>query len=197
MIKAVVLDICGVTVRTDFQKSCAIIGARYGIDPDTFWAELRNKPWWHDFTLGIMAPEAFWQHLSGRLGVEVDGAFVVEQLVPAEGLDEEIVAFLQGLRRRVKLLAYSNGFADARSRYKALGLDKIYDVIFLSAEVGARKPMPGAFQHVVEQTGCAPAEILWVDDKQAYVDAAKAAGMQGLVITPEKNLKEELEQVLG
>ena len=58
--------------------------------------------------------------------------------------------------------------------------------VFVSSELGRRKPEREAFLDVSRQIGATPNEVLFFDDTSANVDGAISAGMQGVVVrTPE------------
>jgi putative hydrolase of the HAD superfamily len=58
-----------------------------------------------------------------------------------------------------------------------MGLTRYFQASFASHLVGMLKPDIEIFEHVVEQLGCPPARILFLDDNQLNVDSARAAGM--------------------
>lgn len=73
-------------------------------------------------------------------------------------------------------LATNQEHMRARHLMDVLGLTKRVDGMFYSAALGCRKP-EGRFFHAIEAaTGCAPEELLLVDDTPANVDAAREAG---------------------
>lgn len=53
-----------------------------------------------------------------------------------------------------------------------------FDRIFVSHEIGLRKPEPAAFDHVCRETGLDPASLLFFDDTPANVDTAASYGLQ-------------------
>ncbi len=56
-------------------------------------------------------------------------------------------------------------------------LEGCFDYYFASFKIGMAKPDPAAFQYVVEALSCEPSEILFLDDSQMNVDAARLVGM--------------------
>lgn len=56
-------------------------------------------------------------------------------------------------------------------------LGKVFDHNFPSHETGLLKPDQEAFQNVIDQTGCLPERIVFLDDNQLNVDSATNAGM--------------------
>jgi 2-haloalkanoic acid dehalogenase type II len=84
---------------------------------------------------------------------------------------------LPELRARYRLFSLTNGNADLR----AIGLHDFFEHRFAAREVGALKPDPKAFRHVLEQTSLAPQQILFVgDDPVADIQGARSVGMQGV-----------------
>jgi putative hydrolase of the HAD superfamily len=57
-------------------------------------------------------------------------------------------------------------------------LEKAFDHHFASHLTGKIKPDEEAFRHVTWALGCATDEVLFLDDNQMNVDAAKKCGMQ-------------------
>ena len=57
------------------------------------------------------------------------------------------------------------------------GVGELFDRLFLSFELDLVKPDAEAFEHVVEALGCAPAEILFIDDNALNVEGARAVGI--------------------
>ena len=53
----------------------------------------------------------------------------------------------------------------------------MFDVAFLSHEIGLVKPDAEIFEHVVEELACRAAEILFFDDNALNVDAARSVGL--------------------
>src|SRR5271166_1886224 len=75
------------------------------------------------------------------------------------------------------LLSNSNGLHWPRV-VGEMGLGAAFDRHFVSHLTGRIKPDPEAFADVVESFGCAPAEVLFLDDNSINVEAARSFGMQ-------------------
>ena len=69
--------------------------------------------------------------------------------------------------------------------------------LVLSFHVGARKPDKRIFLAGIEQSGCQPEEIVYVDDIPEYVEAFKRFGVQGIVYNCRTDLPETLEVELA
>ncbi|MFD3789127.1 HAD-IA family hydrolase [Streptomyces cyaneofuscatus] len=93
--------------------------------------------------------------------------------------NEELVAYLRGIRRRCRLGILSNSFVGARERETALyRFDELVDEIVYSHEIGINKPDPRAFEAACAALGVRPEDCLFVDDVLVNVEAARGLGMQ-------------------
>lgn len=64
---------------------------------------------------------------------------------------------------------------------RAMGVLDGYDSVTLSCEVGSRKPEPEIYRIATTALSVPPAATLFIDDLEANVDGAVAAGLQGLL----------------
>ena len=88
---------------------------------------------------------------------------------------------LQELSRRpVKLGIISNtGNSSSRAygrMFKAMGIDRFFEVVSLSNELAMAKPCPEIFRHTLDGLGVAPSRTLHVGDNPV-ADVAGAAGV--------------------
>ena len=110
-------------------------------------------------------------------------------------IDENAKTALENLHRQYKLGIVSN-FAIPECVDKLLedhGLDKLFDVVVVSATVNKRKPSPEIFHKALEKLGVAAVNAVFVGDTaEADIIGAKAAGMKTIFI--ERRLQKETEQ---
>ncbi|WP_018155680.1 HAD family hydrolase [Demetria terragena] len=59
-----------------------------------------------------------------------------------------------------------------------LGYDRHFDGTYYSSEVGAMKPEPAYFEHVLKDLGLEPHHAVFIDDNPPNIDAAKAIGIR-------------------
>lgn len=114
------------------------------------------------------------------------------------GIDDgvlDVLAVQQTTGARVVALTNTNPLHHDRwwPMYRdALGL---FDHIYLSFELGARKPEVACFQAVLEAEGLPPDDVIFIDDVQGHVAAAQALGLVGLHYTSAEQLSKDLEQL--
>jgi putative hydrolase of the HAD superfamily len=133
------------------------------------------------------APE-YWTAVLGRLARPADTA-LLEKLRLADidswsRVDRRMAAFAQSLRARAKVAVLSNIPADhAEAFLAAQPWMRNLDYLAFSGLIKAAKPDPAAYQHCVTALNAAPADFLFVDDREENVRAARAVGMAGHVFT--------------
>jgi 2-haloacid dehalogenase len=113
-----------------------------------------------------------------------------EMLLPMPrsiALAEELAA------RRTKLYALSNWAAEtfAATRHLFPFLER-FDGLVISGQIGLAKPDPRIFAHLLETQRLAPGDLLFVDDKDYNVEAARGAGIDGVVFESAAALRAEL-----
>jgi putative hydrolase of the HAD superfamily len=70
-----------------------------------------------------------------------------------------------------------------------------FDRVFLSYEIGHRKPSADAYRFVQSKLGVNPGELFLVDDKAANVSAAVELGWRGVVFTSDVQLSRDLKSM--
>ena len=97
----------------------------------------------------------------------------------------------------MKLAVLSNTIEPHAKPVRESGLFEPFDYVFLSHEIGLRKPDPAAYQHVVETMKVDPEKSVFIDDDPENVEAATQLGMHGVVAKDEKQVIEDLESLIS
>ncbi len=100
-------------------------------------------------------------------------------------LDKDAEMVLRALYGKYKLGIISNyAIPECVDKLlKTYGLEKLFDVVIVSAAVNKRKPSPEIFENTAKKLGVPPLETVFVGDtRDADVDGAKAVGMKSVYI---------------
>lgn len=123
------------------------------------------------------------------------GARLMDALDP----NQELFDFYGGLKRErgLRFALCTNNVREWESRWRALlPIDDLFEVVVDSAFVGTRKPEPEIYSLTLEHLGL-PADVCaFVDDLAVNVEAARDAGMHGIVYTGTAQAIAELEALL-
>lgn len=172
-------------------RALATVAERDGANP-LFELET-GRLTWADFVVRLGAA------LSDDLGREVRMDGFAERLFAALHPNEELFAYFRELRGRgVRLALCTNNVREWEPRWRTLlPIDELFEVVVDSGFVGIRKPDPGIYGLTLERLGLRGEEVVFVDDLEHNVEAARALGMAGVVFTSAPQARGEIEAALA
>lgn len=141
---------------------------------------------------------SFWlefdQYIIDRLGLKVDVVRLSEDMsreyrALVNRLETwvafpDAVPLLKALKKReLKVGLVSNATSLARRVLRNLDMDRYFDFVVISAEVGSKKPEPRIFEIALETARAHPSRALYVGDKYAVdIVGANRAGMHAILV---------------
>ncbi|HET8745012.1 MAG TPA: HAD family phosphatase, partial [Ramlibacter sp.] len=179
--RAVLFDLGGVVLDIDFARPLTVWQPHSRLSPEELREAFRQDEPFLRHESGALPPEGYLAHLREALALECDPATIragFNALLVAE--IEETVRLLDAIRADVPRYAISNTnpvhVAEIERAFPRL-LPR-FERVFVSHEIGHRKPDAAAFRHVLDAIGVAADEALLFDDLLPNVEAARALGMQ-------------------
>ena len=148
---------------------------------------------------GELTDAAFFAHLRQELAIELTD----EQFI--DGWNAIFVGEMPGIRRvlsraqtRLPLFAFSNTNAAHQACFSVRFADLLaaFQKIYVSHEIGARKPEAAAFRAVVADMGMAPQRILFFDDIAENVAGARACGVRAVQVKTAGDVERALEEMV-
>ncbi|WTW99675.1 HAD family phosphatase [Streptomycetaceae bacterium NBC_01309] len=140
------------------------------------------------YDAGRLSASDYWTAVLHRLGLAAD-ADAIEELRLADidswsRVDSRMVAYALSLRGVAEVALLSNIPSDHADAFVAAQpwLHKLDHVAF-SGKIEVAKPAAAAFHHCAVAMRAAPADFLFVDDREENVRAARATGMNGHLFT--------------
>ena len=130
----------------------------------------------------------YWRAVAADLGVTWDLP-TIQRLWAVDfrswiSVEPGTVRLLQELAdggTRMALL--SNAGFDFGDAFRNAPFASLFEKVFVSAELGMLKPAAEIYQHVADELGITPAQMIFVDNKASNVDGATALGVTGHVFT--------------
>jgi putative hydrolase of the HAD superfamily len=121
-----------------------------------------------------------------------------ERLMAALEPNDAMFAYLRELRRRgLRLAILTNNVREWEQRWRSLlPIDDVFELVVDSAFVGARKPDPAIYALTLDRLGLPAEACAFVDDLEVNVEAARAAGMHGIVFRDTDQAIAELDALL-
>jgi beta-phosphoglucomutase len=184
-IKAVIFDLDGVIVSTDeyHYHAWKKIADREGIPFDrTVNDALRGVSRMESLEIVLRNARRTYSRDEKKELAELKNSFYRESLndlTPGEILPG-VLDMLTNLRDKGIKVAIGSSSRNAKTILVKIGLDKSFDEIVDGTDISRSKPDPEVFSLGAERLGIPPEECLVVEDADAGIDAALAAGMRAL-----------------
>jgi putative hydrolase of the HAD superfamily len=185
MIEALILDYGEVLARAQSRESVERMAHLAGLDP----AEFRSRYWRHrqPYDAGRVSGSDYWRLVidhAAPTSPEADA--VIAALKDADyhswiDYRDEVWEIAADFKRRGRTAILSNGVPEVMERVAVdRPLDRYFDRVIVSYEVGFTKPAPEIYDIALAAVGVPAANVLFVDDRPENLEAAERAGIQTL-----------------
>ena len=199
MIKAIIFDIGGVIIiepHDSWKIIFSELGPSMGISPDILISNFKNNE--HDIQIGRITLLDFYRKLLKTLNrddiepeVLLQGHITLYNKVSGK-YDKKLIGIIKKLRQKFKVACFTNTEVEIALLNKKRGLFNYFDQIFISTEMGLRKPNPESYRYVVNAIEIEPDEAIFIDNNKEYVDAAEECGIKGILYKNVEGLVKEL-----
>lgn len=182
-----IFDLGNVIVDIDFNRVLGVWSDLGRVPLATLQSHFHMGASFEQHERGEISDEQFATSLCDELGLALSfEQFSAGWQAIFIGVRAETIAIMNQLRQqgeRVVILSNTNrlhcGFWPGEYPQVQQAADKIY----LSQEMGMRKPEPRIYQQVLEDEGFSAAEAVFFDDNLANIEAARALGIHSIHVT--------------
>jgi putative hydrolase of the HAD superfamily len=197
-LKAVIFDygdvLCLAPTTEDINGSARILG----ISSESFgelWGRNRDL-----YDRGDLSAETYWSKLAEDAGKTLDASQLQglneRDVTMWSRLNPDMVGWLSALSAagmKTAILSNMHTGMVQHARRSFQWLDSVNFVTF-SAEVRLIKPDPAIYEHCLRGLDVAPADALFIDDREVNVAAARAMGIDAVQFESLPQLRNELQQ---
>jgi epoxide hydrolase-like predicted phosphatase len=198
-IRAIVFDIGGVLEYTEAMTFDERWEKELGLEAGAMLNRMIDT--WGGGSIGIVSLEEIHEKMGEVLGMSEAQVndYMEEMWASYLGtLNQELYDYFKSLRPRFQTALLSNSFVGAREREEeAYKFSEVCDFIIYSHEVGLQKPKPAIYALTCEELGVSPQEVIFLDDRESLIEAAKAFGMQGVVFRDNAQTIAEIEAIIS
>ena len=193
--KFLYFDLGNVLLHFDTGTMCQQIAAVAGIDPAEVFRVVLCSPLQHDYELGRISTQEFYEGFCRLAGVRPDFEALLRAATDFFDLNTGMIPVLASLRHagyRMGILSNTceSHWEHCTRRYAILR--ELFDAHTLSYQVGAAKPDAAIYGAAAELAGVAPREIFFTDDIAGHVAGARAAGLDAVQFTSAPELVKDL-----
>ncbi len=107
-------------------------------------------------------------------------------------LNTDVVSLIKALRCNYKVVALTNADPGRYAAASEIFDQSMFDEVYTSFSLGARKPDRNVFIMVLDGLGVGPSEALYIDDRQENVDGAEAVGINSILFKDAEALTGQL-----
>jgi epoxide hydrolase-like predicted phosphatase len=196
-IRAVLFDMGGVIVRTEYQAPRQHLAERLGMEYDDLVKIVFDTDSGYKASIGAITAEEHWASVLKKLkrpAPEMDA--IRHEFFAGDIIDRTLIDFLRSLRGTYKTGIISNAWGDLREYIVREKFDDAFDHMIISAEVGAVKPEAKIYQVALEQVGVRPKEAVFVDDFAVNIEGCEKVGIKGILFKDPNSVLKQLKALL-
>ena len=199
-IRAVLFDLGGVIVRTEYQAPRQHLAESLGMDYDdidkiVFGGGTNGSA--ARATLGQISEDEHWLNVMKILKQPAsENERIRAEFFAGDIIDRTLLDFLRSIRPKYKTGLISNAWSGLRNYILREKFDDAFEYMIISAEVGAAKPDPKIFQIALEQLQVRANEAVFVDDFIENIEACQKLGMKGIHFRDIESTMKQLKALL-
>lgn len=182
---ALLFDLGGVLLEIDFGRAFAAWGAAAGVPAADIAALFSFDAAYAAHERGEISASGYFAALRRSLAIDLsDAQFLAGWNAIFIGEVSAVRGLLAAAARRYPLYLLSNTCAVHRAHWWPRFTDLLqpFAALFLSFEIGLRKPDAEVFAHVARRIGVAAPRIAFFDDTAENVAGARRAGLQAFCV---------------
>ena len=195
-IKSVIFDLGGVIYAVDYHKTINGFKA-LGIDRfEEVYAKAGQSDLFNDFEEGKISRAIFVERIKNLSRKNMTSSQIVNawngMLL---GFMPDALTCIKRLRSNYRLFLLSNTnelhIQEIKNRVGTAYFSDfcaLFEKVYLSHELGLRKPHPEVFKHILNQQGLKANETFFIDDSIQHVEGAIKAGLQAHHLTDEQTI---------
>jgi putative hydrolase of the HAD superfamily len=193
--KLAIFDLGNVVFRVDWEPMFNTWSQASGTPIARLRDSFRFDQNFEAFERGNLSPEEFHRRLCRTLGSEFSYSdFVTGWNAIYQDVFEGIELTLQQLKYKIQVVAFTNTNETHclvwPERYREVLSH--FQSIFISSEIGIRKPEAEGFGLVLDRCGVSPGEVIFFDDFVPNIEAAASLGIRAILVDSSDVVKKSL-----
>ncbi len=189
--EAIIFDLGGVILDIDYNLTRAAFEKLVVPNFDAMYSQSTADKLFQKLETGKISEENFYKEINKRTGLqlstmEINTAWNAMLL----HFREKSLQFIDQVRTKYKIFLLSNTnhihlkkFTEIYNKIKRVKpFENYFDKAYFSCDIGLRKPDANCYELVLKDQNLIPEKTIFIDDSAQNVEAARALGMQGIVL---------------
>jgi glucose-1-phosphatase len=198
-VQALLFDLGGVIIGVDFDRAFAAWSSYSGVPQALIKSRFAFDSCYEAHERGEIGAGEFFDSLRSSLGIRISNQQFLDGW-NAILLDEVpgMAALLRRLQTRVPLYLFSNSNATHYAHWSRKLADTLgnFREVFVSCDLGRRKPEPESYAAVSSKIGVALERIRFFDDTEANVQSERNLGMLAFHVASITDIENALADIL-
>ncbi|MFT5665957.1 MAG: FMN phosphatase YigB (HAD superfamily) [Vicingaceae bacterium] len=197
-IKNIIFDLGNVIIDLDTEATKQDFKFLYGPDYEEVMADLKERNIFKKFETGSISTQTFLNELASY-----DDNITFDEIKNAWSamlldIPEENYKILKKTKENYKTFCLSNTnklhidfiYKQLKSTKGVTNLNGFFEKVYLSHEVGKRKPNEDIFQLVLDNHNLVPSETLFIDDIKKHLQGAEKLGIRTIHMDEDMRLSD-------
>jgi glucose-1-phosphatase len=184
-VKALLFDLGGVVIDLDFQRVFIRWARAAGCSVGDLSGRFSQNEAFGQHERGELDAAGYFASLRMSLGIDLtDEEFLAGWNDLYLGAFDGIESLLRLAASAYPLFAFTNSNPSHQSVWSSWFRRELvhFQAVFVSSDLGLRKPDPKAFERVARDSGFEPRDFLFFDDSDENVVGAQRVGMQVVLV---------------
>ena len=182
-----IFDLGNVIVDIDFNRVLGVWSDLGRVPLATLQSHFKMDDSFHQHERGEISDEVFAEKMSEQLDIALSfEQFAAGWQAVFVGVRPEVIAIMHKLREqgdRVVILSNTNSLHCEFWPTQYPQVQQAADKIYLSQEMGVRKPEAAIYQRLLNEEDASVDEAIFFDDNLENVEAARALGIHSVHVT--------------
>ena len=195
-LKNIIFDLGGVIINLNQQLTIDAFKILFKEQFELLYQEIEKHNWLNRFEVGEFSEKEFFSFFKKHKNVsdiELQNAWNAMLLdIPNDRL-ELIKKYSK--KYNIYLLSNTNSIHYSHigkyifEKFNGLNFNTLFKHVYLSHELGFRKPNKSIFEYVLDNANIKPEETLFIDDTLDHINTAKTLGIQTKLLNLKENQK--------
>lgn len=196
MIKNIIFDFGGVIYDIDHQRTKNAFRELGLSNFDQLYGHHIQTKLFEDFEIGKISAQDFRAALKIHLPNSSDEQINMAWNAILLGFNYSRFQLLEKIKQHYSLFLLSNTniihynhyFGELEKENKLEQFNSFFKKLYFSHQIAMRKPEKEIYNFVLTDSELKPEETVFIDDYNINIEAANACGLNGLLLSPEKDL---------